>query len=162
MKRFLSVLLVLTLVCLCGCSKNSDDTSAVSEPESVGFAVTTVFENDTLAFRVLSETYDENGVTYNLEFANRSDVPLTITLDKVTLNDQTTTATVSAELAKDETKAATLTFSAEDLGSEKAAKVGVHLKATGKKDTKRWYVDTLCERDLVFYPIAPQPTATTI
>ncbi len=162
MKRFLSVLLVLTLVFLCGCSAKEDNpASTVNDKPStvekpVAFAETTVLEDEIVTFRVLSESYEESGaVTYDVEFKNNAASPLTVTLENVTLNKQATKATVSVELAKDETKTATLSFTAEETGSEKVTEVGVHLKATGKKDADRWYVDTLSEHDLVFYPIAP-------
>ena len=161
MKRFLSVLLVLTLVFLCGCSAKEDATDSQSNTTAttkkpIGFAATTVLEDNILTFRVLSETpTNEGGISYNLDFKNNSSSDLTVTLTNVTLNKQKTAATVSLELPKGTTKNAALVFAANDVGSKQAAEVGVHLKATGKKDQNRWYIETLSEHDLIFYPIAP-------
>ena len=161
MKRFLSVLLVLTFVFLCGCSAEKNDTSATATttaPEHLGFAATTVLEDEVLTFRVLSETYDENGgITYDLEFQNHTNEALTLTLSGTTFNDQPSTAAVSLTLDKNTTTTSELNFTADETQAATAKKIGVHLKATSKT---RWYEDTVSEHDLVFYPVAPNTTAT--
>lgn len=165
MKKILALFLIFTFVLLCGCAATRDDVSEVSEPNGTEFAPTVICDDDVLTVRVVSaqKTDDvssaDNGVTYTLEFKNKTDEAITVDVSGVTVNDTAVDVSLSAPLGKGENQKGLLIVSGETMnaiGATRADRVGLHLKATSNE---RWWAPVLSEHDLVFYPVA-QATAT--
>lgn len=153
MKHILALLLVIALVLLCGCAGGA---AKPDEPvyDGTEFAPTTVYEDDTLVFRVLSATLTKTGVDYAAELQNKSDETVNVTLSDVTVNGNKTEVTLSSAVEKKATAAVTLSLPLAK--GEVAKSVGLHLAAASGE---RWWMTDLVDRDLMFYPV-PQPTAT--
>lgn len=161
MKKILSALLILSLVLLCGCTKGGSEVSAVQEvsaPNGTEFASTTVYEDDSFSFKVVSAARTDSGMSYAVLFQNKTTEALDVTLSNLSVNDGDVLSdvTLTATVEKNDVFPTTLAvpLSADTV----AGKISLHLETV---PSGRWWAKTTLSRDLIFYPVAQQsPTAT--
>ena len=167
MKRIFALIAVLSLTLLCGCFGGEPvEVSTVSAPDVTAFAPTTLCDTDILTVRLLSATplptadgTEGIGLSYRVGFKNKTDEPIVVKFTAVKVNDQMIAADRSFTIEKNagfESDFPLETAELENAGVKSLDTVGLHLTVTSKD---RWWMPTLLERDLVFYP-TPQTTAT--
>lgn len=167
MKRIFALIAVLSLVLLCGCFGDEPvEVSTVSAPDVTAFAPTTLCDTDVLTVRLLSATPLPNadgtegiGLSYRVGFKNKTDGAIDVSFSAVTVNGQAVPADRSFSIEKNAGCESTFPLEAavlEQAGIKSLDSVGLHLTVTSKDS---WWLPTLLERDLVFYP-SPQTTAT--
>jgi len=153
MKKILSVLLIAALVLLCGCA-GGKTVQKQATPDGTQFAETTVYDDETLTFKILSATRTEDGIAYSYSFQSKTDAALTLAVTNIAVNATDTDVEIQKDLQGNTVFNGTLDLPLSK--GEAASKVSLHLEVT---TADRWYTKTLVSRDLVFYPVA-QSTAT--
>ena len=163
MKQTIALLLTLSLLLLGGCALGGEtsEPEESSVPDITKFAPTTLYEDDLLAIEILSATKPtgaggatDAGVDYAMTLQNKSEESIVVELSGITVNDKAIDASQTVTVKKNEALSVDFPLDGAKLAAADitlAEKVGLHVKVTSGE---RWWMPTLLERDLVFYPIA--------